>query len=296
MKGIRRRTVYLEDHRGSVAHLVGACRDVLWGIVERVVQEQEQQEEEDYEQVSPEMLSSFDLPVTFGSSRKLKRKPKRRNSGSRRRKGSVELPQPNRQHLLAEHNLAFYRSASRERREWLCVAILGIGPSLPPGEYAMVRPLLQSEVFEVPRAALRDLSLSHRQTLYPQWEADVYYQLNLGKPADVHEKYWDQRYRLFSRFDQGVRLDCESWYSLTYETIAQYLVHRCCSSINGRLGDSLGSGRGEAAQGLGLVLDCFSGCGGCTIPFAALPDLHVVAVDLDSRKLEDLRSVSHPLH
>eukprot|EP00596_Hydrurales_sp_CCMP1899_P010353 CAMPEP_0119034632 /NCGR_PEP_ID=MMETSP1177-20130426/1632_1 /TAXON_ID=2985 /ORGANISM="Ochromonas sp, Strain CCMP1899" /LENGTH=341 /DNA_ID=CAMNT_0006992203 /DNA_START=182 /DNA_END=1204 /DNA_ORIENTATION=+ len=32
-----------------------------------------------------------------------------------------------------------------------------------------------------------------------------------GVHKDVHNKYWDQRYRLFSLFDRGVDMDSESW-------------------------------------------------------------------------------------
>jgi hypothetical protein len=31
---------------------------------------------------------------------------------------------------------------------------------------------------------------------------------------DIPLKYWDQRYRLFSKFDLGIHLDKESWYSV----------------------------------------------------------------------------------
>ena len=40
-------------------------------------------------------------------------------------------------------------------------------------------------------------------------------------------KYWAQRYRLFSRYDDGVKLDPESWYSITPEKIAQHIAERC---------------------------------------------------------------------
>eukprot|EP01042_Synura_sphagnicola_P013963 gene13963-17675_t len=52
-------------------------------------------------------------------------------------------------------------------------------------------------------------------------------QLLKGKPAEVHEKYWDQRYRIFSRYDHGILLDPESWYSATYECIDEELARIC---------------------------------------------------------------------
>jgi hypothetical protein len=45
--------------------------------------------------------------------------------------------------------------------------------------------------------------------------------------SDVHSKYWDQRYRLFSLFDRGVDMDSESWYSVTPEPIAKHIANRC---------------------------------------------------------------------
>ncbi len=51
------------------------------------------------------------------------------------------------------------------------------------------------------------------------WSAD-------GVPYEMR-KYWFQRYRLFSRFDQGIKLDTESWYSVTPEKIAQHIAERC---------------------------------------------------------------------
>jgi methylase of polypeptide subunit release factors len=47
----------------------------------------------------------------------------------------------------------------------------------------------------------------------------------------VHAKYWDQRYRLFSRFDKGVRMDAESWYSVTPESIAQHIAQHCLRTL-----------------------------------------------------------------
>lgn len=34
-------------------------------------------------------------------------------------------------------------------------------------------------------------------------------------------KYWLQRYTLFSRFDEGVMMDEEGWYSVTPEVLAR---------------------------------------------------------------------------
>ena len=39
-------------------------------------------------------------------------------------------------------------------------------------------------------------------------------------------KFWGKRYNLFSKFDDGIKLDEESWYSVTPEPMAEYLGNR----------------------------------------------------------------------
>ena len=47
------------------------------------------------------------------------------------------------------------------------------------------------------------------------------------------EKYWCQRFRLFSKFDHGCLLDQESWFSITPEKIAQHHADRFdCNSFS----------------------------------------------------------------
>jgi len=80
-------------------------------------------------------------------------------------------------------------------------------------------------------------------------------------------KYWMQRYRLFSRFDEGVKMDEESWYSVTPEKIAVHHARRCrCNTI----------------------LDAFCGVGGNAIQFASTCT-RVIAIDIDSKKIEMAR-------
>ena len=81
------------------------------------------------------------------------------------------------------------------------------------------------------------------------------------------EKYWDQRYRLFSLYDQGIQLDTEGWYSVTPERIAMHIAKRCACDV---------------------VIDGFAGCGGNTIAFARTC-AHVIAIDNDRARLEMAR-------
>ncbi|KAH8336575.1 hypothetical protein KR074_009361 [Drosophila pseudoananassae] len=76
-------------------------------------------------------------------------------------------------------------------------------------------------------------------------------------------KYWIKRFSLFSRFDQGIRLDRESWFSVTPEKIAKQTSRRLACD---------------------LIVDAFCGCGGNAIQFANTCG-RVIAIDIDAEKL-----------
>ncbi|KAI3440355.1 Trimethylguanosine synthase [Psidium guajava] len=80
----------------------------------------------------------------------------------------------------------------------------------------------------------------------------------------VIEKYWFQRYLLFSRFDEGIKMDEEGWFSVTPQSIAKHHAVRC---------------------GGGIIVDGFTGVGGNAIQFAQM-GRHVIAVDIDPKKIE----------
>ena len=55
----------------------------------------------------------------------------------------------------------------------------------------------------------------------------TYFQL----PREIREnpslaRYWLQRYRLFSRYDEGIQLDLDGWFSATPEKIAIHHAYR----------------------------------------------------------------------
>lgn len=83
-------------------------------------------------------------------------------------------------------------------------------------------------------------------------------------PSDSLLKYWRQRYSLFSRFDNGIKMDEESWFSVTPEQIAKHHVFQC---------------------GFGTIIDCFTGVGGNAIQFAMRSN-HVIAIDVDPQKID----------
>uniref|UniRef100_A0A8C6YCQ3 Trimethylguanosine synthase n=1 Tax=Naja naja TaxID=35670 RepID=A0A8C6YCQ3_NAJNA len=90
------------------------------------------------------------------------------------------------------------------------------------------------------------------------------------KIADDPEltKYWAQRYRLFSRFDEGIQLDREGWFSVTPEKIAQHIADRVKLSFDSD-----------------IIIDAFCGVGGNAIQFA-LAAKRVIAVDIDPVKIQ----------
>lgn len=85
-------------------------------------------------------------------------------------------------------------------------------------------------------------------------------------------KYWAQRYRLFSRFDDGIKLDKEGWFSVTPEKIAEHIAGRVSQSFK-----------------CDIVIDAFCGVGGNTIQFA-LTGKRVIAIDIDPVKIDLARN------
>ena len=81
---------------------------------------------------------------------------------------------------------------------------------------------------------------------------------------DIGINYWYQRYRYFSRYDQGVKIDSVGWYSVTPELIAQHHAVKC--------------------NKYDTVIDACAGVGGNTIQFA-LHCKHVIAIDIDPIRL-----------
>ncbi|HSH55916.1 MAG TPA: methyltransferase domain-containing protein [Candidatus Limnocylindrales bacterium] len=77
------------------------------------------------------------------------------------------------------------------------------------------------------------------------------------------QKYWDNRYQYFSRFDDGIQVDEEGLYSVVPETVGMHQA----SLIQGT-----------------TVLDGFVGVGGSTIAFARAGK-EVTAVDINPSRL-----------
>ncbi|XP_059636362.1 uncharacterized protein LOC132278563 isoform X2 [Cornus florida] len=96
------------------------------------------------------------------------------------------------------------------------------------------------------------------------YNEDLQFQGIWEESSPIISKYWWQRYLLFSRFDDGIKMDEEGWFSVTPEPIAKHHASRC---------------------GTGIIVDCFAGVGGNAIQFAQRSN-HVIAIDIDPKKID----------
>ncbi|KAI6207616.1 Trimethylguanosine synthase [Aphelenchoides besseyi] len=83
-------------------------------------------------------------------------------------------------------------------------------------------------------------------------------------------KYWHQRYRLFSKLDEGILMDREGWFSVTPERVAEHIAQRMVNRPGA------------------IILDAFTGVGGNAIQFAK-QGAYVYAIDLDPIKIRCAR-------
>eukprot|EP00984_Skeletonema_dohrnii_P020046 scaffold9692_cov117-Skeletonema_dohrnii-CCMP3373.AAC.5 len=97
----------------------------------------------------------------------------------------------------------------------------------------------------------------------------------------VPDKFWAQRKRLFSRYDEGIQIggedDPEMWYSVTPESIGLHIANRMASMMNLDRKSASGTGAGDASNTQcndlkteTVIIDAFCGCGGNSIAFARL--------------------------
>ncbi|KAH8609540.1 Methyltransferase small domain [Trypanosoma vivax] len=96
----------------------------------------------------------------------------------------------------------------------------------------------------------------------------------MAKPGDSFAndpavtKYYGQRHRLWSKFDEGIWMTKSGWYEVTPERIAQ-----SSASLHKKLLNK------------SCVLDLFCGCGGDTVQLARVYE-KVIAVDKDRNAIE----------
>jgi trimethylguanosine synthase len=118
---------------------------------------------------------------------------------------------------------------------------------------------------------------------------------------DNCQKYWHQRHHLFSRFDAGIRLDHEGWFSVTPEPIAHHVAAQVpmlvvdvvdvdgVAAVGPAPADHLNDHDDDGHDTNNIVvLDAFGGCGGNAIAFAQRPEIaRLICVDLDRQKLRN---------
>jgi trimethylguanosine synthase len=94
-------------------------------------------------------------------------------------------------------------------------------------------------------------------------------QLGISKAI---KHYYGKRYFYFTRFDEGIQMDHESWYSVIAEPISKYMAGVIA----------------KAGFGGGVVLDAFAGVGGIAIHLARLSE-RLLANDISPEKVAMLR-------
>ncbi len=130
-------------------------------------------------------------------------------------------------------------------------------------EFAFLKPVETDSPIDDNAAVPSDKSIETNGTV----TASSLRRQHQERRSPAMEKYWDQRYRLFSLYDQGIQLDTEGWYSVTPERIAMHIAKRCTCDV---------------------VIDGFAGCGGNTIAFARTC-AHVIAIDNNRARLDMAR-------
>lgn len=105
-------------------------------------------------------------------------------------------------------------------------------------------------------------------------------------PDQVPDRYWAQRKRYFSKFDEGIVMgDSESWYSVTPEAIADHTARKMVDkSLQHKTTFSEENSKVDPKL---TIVDCFGGIGGNTLAFARLDHVeNVVCVDICAEKLK----------
>ena len=128
--------------------------------------------------------------------------------------------------------------------------------------------------------------------------------LNPYPTSIVPDKFWAQRKRLFSKYDEGIQIhnvndnnDGEMWYSVTPESIANHVAEKMINIISSQRGHQQSSSISSTSGNSSItILDVFCGCGGNSIAFARLnnaekkegkyPRVKVIAVDNNLSRLK----------
>ncbi|KAF7830619.1 Trimethylguanosine synthase [Senna tora] len=157
-----------------------------------------------------------------------------------------------------EHNIGSQERCIKETSEGNDV-YLDVTVAVANGSHTKPDPSLKIQEMKVKRNR-------RQRRLYNETKGLQFQEMNEECSATIG-KYWCQRYSLFSRFDHGIKMDEEGWFSVTPEAIARHHALQCAS---------------------GIIVDCFTGVGGNAIQFAQWCR-HVIAIDIDPRKIDYAR-------
>lgn len=267
--------IHLEDMISSANGVLSILRECLWDIVEKVVEAESFQDNgELYESIEGQRMQlqndmieaglGDELPLGFGG-----------KSGKKSRFKRKEVVwRYHMKELVREHNV--FMAYNKGDGLMYPARVIGVGPSLPALSHAVVQFFVYGTIVEVNRAnELGEVPESYQQyveeLLLTEEEG---YLWPVPEAASMQAKYWDQRYRLFSKYDHGIIIPDEaSWFSVTPEVIGLHVAQRCSA---------------RSCERLGVLLDCFCGCGGNLVHLTAVAS-HTIAVDIDCSKLEAAR-------
>ncbi|KIV93195.1 hypothetical protein PV10_04432 [Exophiala mesophila] len=79
-----------------------------------------------------------------------------------------------------------------------------------------------------------------------------HYQTLEEVPWDL-QKYWQQGYSIFSKYDEGIWMTDDAWYGVTHESVANTIAQHIADA---------------APSNKAIIIDAFCGAGGNTIAFA----------------------------
>ncbi|TAQ89829.1 hypothetical protein B7494_g1879 [Chlorociboria aeruginascens] len=113
--------------------------------------------------------------------------------------------------------------------------------------------------------AVEDIEENQSQ-LYPLTE-NCHHYTHVSQVGWDIQKYWHQRYSIFSMYDDGIHMTDDAWFGVTPEPVANKVAHDLAAS---------------SSPSKTVVIDIFAGAGGNTIAFALSGRwAQVIAVEKD---------------
>jgi hypothetical protein len=80
-------------------------------------------------------------------------------------------------------------------------------------------------------AKVKKVNFSDSGDLFDKGKVSLskYFHQDVNNIPDI--TFWYQRYYYYSRFDEGIQMDYESWYSVTPEELAKYIANLCVDKV-----------------------------------------------------------------